>query len=173
MAMRVRQYAYFGIYSQTVPPEMISRAVGALPDESRTADDFASPEKKPNHAWVVQCDARGAAVDDQLAVLYQRLAPHRAAILGLVLDGSVFTKLAIVRYLDDPDGEADPNWYQHRMLGWHIPVEMIQFLADTRAFLDVDEYGAGNAWERAVDSVRAFLYRTRSRMNKSDSARGE
>jgi hypothetical protein len=49
-----------------------------------------------------------------------------------------------IRVLRDPQVTADgPEKLsgQHQLLGWHLPGDVMRFLVDVGAELDVDEYG--------------------------------
>ncbi|ACZ83872.1 DUF4279 domain-containing protein [Streptosporangium roseum] len=157
--MRVRQYVYFALKSETMTAAEIATRIGLEPDEtmvrgSRTAE----PPRPVVHAWKVACHGPGMTLDEMIAHLVDRVEPFSEAIGRLAReldqgrgdDGSCAV-LQVVRYLDDEDGEEEdlrpPHQGfekiagQHQLLGWHLDRRVLQFLVATRAELDVDEYG--------------------------------
>jgi hypothetical protein len=107
------------------------------------------PPLPRSHAWEVRCADPGLRVDEQIERLIARLRPVEARLRALVDRlhaeecDEAGARLAIVRYLDDEDGEAD-GW-QHRLLGWHLGHETLRFLVATSADIDADEYGQDSA----------------------------
>src|ERR1700709_2158492 len=79
--MRVAQYVYFGIRSDTVPADAISEALQLTPDDvmvrAAREPERVSPRQ---HGWYVRCDTPGLCVDDQLAVVIQRIKPALPAL---------------------------------------------------------------------------------------------
>jgi hypothetical protein len=147
VTLRIRQYVYFSVTSSIVSAEDMTKAIGLAPDKvlvrgSRRPTDPPVPNF---HAWKLVCDERGRQVGEQLEMLIGRLRPYQAAIRALVDDldthegNAAGARLQIVRYLDDEDGE--PDGWQHRLLGWHLTGDMLRFALDTRAEIDIDEYG--------------------------------
>ncbi|HYN92300.1 MAG TPA: DUF4279 domain-containing protein [Pilimelia sp.] len=139
--MRIRQYAYFGLWSRLTPASEMTARLGLEPDEvSVRAARSAAPPLPVSHAWKVVCRDRGLTVDEQTARIVVRLGPFAATIgaLGTALqqaEGEVSgARLQIVRYFDDKNGEPE-------LLGWHLDRDLLEFLRVTGADIDVDEYG--------------------------------
>jgi hypothetical protein len=91
-------------------------------------------------------------VDEQVAVLLERLRTAVGEIVELRREcPDMEAVLQIVRNFDDPDGadeEQTPPGHgyqklagQHQLLGWHLDRAVLDFLHETGAELDVDEYG--------------------------------
>lgn len=162
--MRIRQYAYFGIRSQTLTPADITGRLGVEPDEVRIMGSRKGrlPASR-HHFWRVVSKRPGLTVAEHLDALLDRLGPFAGAIGDLAEEiilaspesvhlGSV---LQVVRFFDDEDGEEEelsvvdlPDGTeltklsgQHQLLGWRLAPNVIDFLSTTRAVLDVDEYG--------------------------------
>jgi hypothetical protein len=146
VTLRIRQYAYFSVMSSIVSSEEMTRLIGLEPDRVRVPGSRLSDPPVPSfHAWELVCDERGKQVGEQLDLLIGRLRPHQVALRNLVdgLDAregdAAGARLQVVRYLDDEDGE--PDGWQHRLLGWHLTDDVLRFALDTRAEIDIDEYG--------------------------------
>lgn len=158
VALRIRQYAYFAIGSGEITAVEMTRAIGLEPDEvSVRGSRHAIPGHRPvpyHHSWKVLSEVAEPQqrLGDQITSLIRRLDPYRAQIRQLIADvetaepGSAGGVLQIVRYLDTADGELG-DW-QHRLLGWHLSAEVVDFLADVGAEVDVDEYGQSLPWWR-------------------------
>lgn len=161
--MRIRQYAYFALISNTLTASDITGRLGIEPDaigvrESQTPD----PPVPRHHSWRVTSDDQGLSVADHMDHIIDRLGDHAAAIGDLVLQlvapdptprlGGV---LVVVRHFDDVAGEEEERSLtempdgglleelpgQHQLLGWHLSPRVIDFLWMTHASLDFDEYG--------------------------------
>lgn len=141
--MPVRQYVYFALSSRSTSAAEMSAALGIEPDRtvtrgSRRTEPSAAPV---DHRWVVECRDPGLAVDEQVARILRRLAPHTDAIAALArrLDGEPeagpSAVLEVVRYFNEGDSE-----HQAPSLGWHLGRDVLDFLDATGAVLDVDEY---------------------------------
>jgi hypothetical protein len=143
--MRAEHYVYFALKSDCVPAAEITARLGIEPDMvtvkgSRRVD----PPRPACHIWAVECRTSGLTVDEQIDHVLQRLLPAADLIGELAQDldridqcpGSVV--LQVVRYYEDDDPAA-PD--ERDLLGWHLDIRVIDFLARTRAALDVDEYG--------------------------------
>ncbi len=99
------------------------------------------------------CDDSHLCVDDQVEKLIDRLEPHRQALRDLLTElqsvkGHGSACLQIVRYFGDPAGQLDG--FQHALLGWHLTTDVLQFLLDVGADIDVDEYGQDLPWYRTL-----------------------
>jgi uncharacterized protein DUF4279 len=162
--MRIRQYATFEIFSGALTHSDITGRLGVEPDAFRVQGSrIAEPPAPRHHSWGIASKAPGLAVDEHLRVIVDRLSPHSGAIGALVEEiettelgvPGVGSVLAVVRHLDDDDGEEEqlsvierPDGSrleklsgQHQLLGWRFTPDIIEFLIATRSILDIDEYG--------------------------------
>ncbi len=153
--MRMNQYVYFSLHSETVSAEEITAHLGLGPDEvmsrgSRRAD----PVRPVAHAWKVVCRTPGLDLEGLIIPLLDRVAPVASRVRELVDTGTVFATLQIVRYFNDENGHAEESvtfdedghsWEkmpgQHQMLGWALEPETLELLVSMKATIDVDEYG--------------------------------
>lgn len=151
--MSVRQYAYFALSSRSTSAAEMAAVLGIEPDRtlirgSRRTEPFPVPVA---HRWVVECREPGLSVDEQVGRILERLAPHTAAIAALARrldaerDAGPSAVLEVVRYFNEVeqhrgDREQASEGEPIRMLGWHLGREVLDFLQDTGAVLDVDEY---------------------------------
>ena len=160
--VRISQYVYFGIWSQTLSPPEITERLGMEPDDfmirgSQTQLPRVVPTR---NRWSVRCDEKGLSVDKQVAKVLDRLKSFRDKIANLSRDLAEEQPpggmgLMVVRYFDDDDGEEeseretiDPDgttWErlpgQHQLLGWSLDSEVLEFLHAVGGCLSVDEYG--------------------------------
>ncbi len=129
--MKVHQFCYFALKSETMSAADISARLGMPPDEVVVLGSQSAEHRVPrSHAWKVV--HRGAnRVDDQIEHVIGRLAPVRPGIRALVDEGATAV-LQVVRYYHHRDGGEE--------FGWHITPAVLAFLADAAAALDVDEY---------------------------------
>lgn len=154
--MRISQYVYFDLSSDTVTAETITSRLGIQPDQtSIRGSRRAEPPIPTRHHWSVRCSERGLCVDDQITRVLDRIEPMRGKILDLISGGEVFARLQIVRNFDDESGEEEvldsfvtpgggiagkvPG--QHQLLGWILSAAQVAVLASMRATIDSDEYG--------------------------------
>ena len=151
--MPVRQYVYFALSSHSTPATEMTAVLGIEPDRtairgSRRGEPAPVPAA---HRWIVECRDPGLSVDEQIARILERLAPHTDAIAALAhrLDAEPeavpSAVLEVVRYFN----EAEPHPGQQpeaskdeptRTLGWHLGRDVLEFLQTTGAVIDVDEY---------------------------------
>jgi hypothetical protein len=162
--VRIRQYSYFGLFSQVMSSAEMTGELGIEPDEFRVRGSRVSDPPMPRvHSWRIVCRDSGTTVQDQITRVLERLLPHASALGELARHlreiepdppraGSI---LAVVRHFGDEEGEAEvpsavdlPNGNrldkmpgQHQLLGWQLDSTVIEFLHSTGAELDVDEYG--------------------------------
>jgi hypothetical protein len=155
--VRIKQSTYFAIYSASITAEDLQRRIGLEPDRVLVRGSrMTSPPRPVSHAWQIRCDEPGLTVDEQIARVTARLAPYRAAIRNVVVDANdANAMLRVVRYLGawlaDDEGEEEETLTtddgleklpgQHQLLGWSLDRDVIEFLLDVGAELDVDEYG--------------------------------
>lgn len=153
--MRISQYAYFSLSSETVTAAAITGSLGVEPDNIlvRGARDAARVIPRV-HEWSVMARPDNRPVNDMVTGLLGRLEPVIAKIATVVREMPVQARLQLVRNFDDPEGVDDDGttpemaargWErlggQHHLLCWHLDRQALEFLARTSAELDVDEYG--------------------------------
>jgi hypothetical protein len=149
--MKISQYVYFALKSETILPSELARRVGLRGDrEAARGSRRVDPPRPVLHAWEVRCEERGLTITEQVERVISRVMPRRAAIRQLIDDGEVMAVLQIVRYLDDQGGDEEQITRvgdleklggQHQLLGWHLDRSVVGFLDEVDAELDVDEYG--------------------------------
>lgn len=150
--MRIRQYSYFALRSETVSAVEIARRVGLQPDRTKTrGSQERDPPRPKHHSWEIVCDQTGMSVDDQIARILDRLRSRRDAIRELAEGSECAGTLQVVRYFHDDQGEEEelpshPRGVvrlpgQHQLLGWHLARSVMEFLLYVGAELDIDEYG--------------------------------
>ena len=153
--MRIRQYVYFSVYSETATAEEIASYLGLDPDRmavrgSRSTD----PPRPPEHRWELVCELPGLQIDEQVASVLGRLrrVEHRLVTIGAELLGEGGgCVLGVVRSFNDDEGEEEelspPDAPlqklagQHQLLGWHLDADTLTFLSRIGAEIDADEYG--------------------------------
>jgi hypothetical protein len=154
VTLRIRQYAYFAVWSERMPAEEMAVRIGLEPDKVLVRGSRReTPQPIPvAHQWAIECRDPDLDVGDQTLVLLTRLRPHEEAIRRLAEDlhrdegDRAGPQLSFVRYLDDPQGT--PDGWQHRLLGWNLSAEALRFLTAVHANLDADEYGQDLPWWR-------------------------
>lgn len=152
--MRIRQYAYFALFSGSMPATEITARLTIEPDKVKTRGSrWTEPPIPVHHVWQVICDDRGMTVDEQVRKVVDRVRPRQAAIAELTRepDARCGAVLEVVRYFDDENGEEEelspPDAQlqklpgQHQLLGWHLDRDILAFLIAVNAEIDVDEYG--------------------------------
>ena len=153
--MRIKQYVYFGIFSEQVPAVDVTARLRVEPDEVRVRGSRSvQPVRPVAHSWHVRCDEAGLTVDDQIERVVGRLEPVAGEIGALVAElaaaGSGAAVLQVVRHFGHSSGEEDDGGVvdgaerfagQHQLLGWHLDPRVVDFLVRTHAELNVDEYG--------------------------------
>ncbi|GAB3834693.1 DUF4279 domain-containing protein [Dactylosporangium cerinum] len=149
--MPVNQYAYFALSSRSTSAAEMATILGLEPDETTVRGSrIAEPNAVPVlHRWKIVCREPGLCVDEQIARVLARLAPHTAAIAALAtrLDNEEpgpAAVLEVVRYFNDREAEqhrrSDATADAPNLFGWHLDREVLDFLQATGAVLDVDEY---------------------------------
>ncbi len=159
--MRIKQYAYFAIYSDALTASDVTSLLRMEPDDFHVRGSQTSTPAVPrSHRWRIRCDERGLPVDDQIRRLIIRLDPYRQALVKLASDlaeqhppGRIV--LGVVRKFDDEEGEEEEDSVivlpdgstlerlpgQHQLLGWSLDSKMLEFVRTVGAEIDVDEYG--------------------------------
>jgi hypothetical protein len=152
--VRIRQYAYFAVFSESMPATEITARLMIEPDKVMIRGSRrAEPPAPVVHKWKVICDDRGMTVDEQVRKVVDRVRPRQAAIAELTRepDARCGAVLEVVRYFDAENGEEEelspPDAQlqklpgQHQLLGWHLDRDILAFLIAVNAEIDVDEYG--------------------------------
>jgi hypothetical protein len=152
--MKLRQYVYFRVWSDTLDPETLTARIGIEPDEIGVRGSRHSNAPKPvprSHSWEVRCDERGVTLGAQVEQVMARLAPAREAIRDLVAgEDDAHAQLKVVRWFGDEDGDEEVGpivdntgsvvreglW----LFGWHLDMAVLGFLVYVGAEVDVDEY---------------------------------
>ena len=81
--MRIRQYAYFAVFSGSMPATEITARLMIEPDKVWTRGSRrAEPPIPVHHVWQVTCDDRGMTVDEQVRKVVDRVRPRQAASIG-------------------------------------------------------------------------------------------
>jgi uncharacterized protein DUF4279 len=151
--VKIQQSAYFALRSPTLPADEIGARIGLPPDRIAVRGSrMRAPDQPAHHAREIHCEEPALRVDELIERVVARLAGHRTPIRQLVIDADdVTATLHVVRRFDDDDGEQEafatrgdgleklPG--QHQLLGWHLEHEIIKFLVDVGADVDIDEYG--------------------------------
>ena len=149
--MPVNQYVYFALSSHSTSATEMAAILGLEPDETLVRGSrIAGPNAVPVvHRWKIVCREPGLCVDEQVARVLERLAPHTAALAALAgrLDSEEpgpAAVLQVVRYFTDDhagqQGRGDAGGEARNLFGWHLDREVLDFLQTTGAVLDVDEY---------------------------------
>jgi hypothetical protein len=79
-------------------------------------------------------------VEDAIAALVAELREQEGPAAG--------SDLSVLREFDSPDGDVDGG--QHYLLGLHLSKDVVRFLANAQASIDVDEYGQDFGWWRPL-----------------------
>lgn len=155
LAVRISQYAYFSLSSETVTAATITGSLGIEPDEIKVRGARDAARVIPRaHEWRVTARRDNCSVNDMVSELLQRLDPVIEKIATIVREMPVQARLQLVRVFDDPEGVEDEGttpemaargWEkldgQHHLLGWRLDRQTLAYLERTDAELDVDEYG--------------------------------
>jgi hypothetical protein len=154
--LKVNQYVYFALKSETTPAETMTRQLGVEPDRiSVRGSRLHHPPHPACHTWKIECRAPGLPVDEQVAAVLARVRPLTDAIQTLVATGEITAVLQVVRDFTAQTGKPKPTPGeatntdkvlvalpdQQHLLGWHLTAADLAFLVSIDADLDVDEYG--------------------------------
>jgi hypothetical protein len=72
--VRIRQYAYFAVFSGSMPATEITARLMIEPDEVKTRGSRrVEPPVPVDHVWEVICDDRGMTVDEQVRKVVDRV----------------------------------------------------------------------------------------------------
>lgn len=134
--MLVRQYVCFTLTSSVTSAAEMAAVLGIEPDRamvrgSRRAGDRPVPVA---HGWIVECRDAGLTVDEQVARLLKRLAPHIEAIAALARcldaepENGPSAGLEVVRYYCETDENEAGEDTSRRVLGWHLGRDVLDFL---------------------------------------------
>lgn len=142
--MPLRQYVYFGLFSEHTSAQEIAGLVGVEADEVgvRGSSSTEAVVRPRFHRWNVVCREPELGVDEQIARVVGRLTSceERIGVLVRRLEreegGGGGGVLQVVRYFNDDD-ETTP---EANLFGWHLNRGVMDFLSATGAELDIDEY---------------------------------
>jgi ribosomal protein S18 acetylase RimI-like enzyme len=147
--MRVEQYSYFALWSETVPAADISVRIGLEPDEMLVRGSKSAERGIPRaHAWKI-VERGHDRVDEQIRHIIERLKPIRDELVRLAADPEIAAGLTVVRYFRDSHDDAD--------VGWWVTAESVAFLAAVGASLDVDEYDLVEPGDESMRNVSTEL----------------
>ena len=154
--MKVRQYVYLGMLSETVDPGQISHRLGLVPDEIRLRGSrHPGPPSVPRtHIWqlnsgVVRDDV---PLNDHFEALLARLAGSASRVRALLDEGAVDGVIRVVRRFDPgPEdveivkpgrqvGNLEKVGGQHPLVGFGIDAELLKYAAEANLVFDFDEY---------------------------------
>lgn len=149
--MPVRQYVYFALSSHSTSE--MTAVLGIEPDKTAIRGSRRTePSPVPvAHRWIVECQDAGLRVDEQIARILERLAPHTDAIAALARrldaepEADPSAGLQVVRYFNEaephaghqPEASTDEPT---NTLGCHLGRDVLDFLQATGAVIDIDEY---------------------------------
>ena len=153
--MRISQYVYFNVSSETLSAADVTGRLLFEPDEFSVMGARDPLRVLPRqHHWKVMALPENRPVGEQIEEIVARLAPVADRISELVGGGEVAATLWVVRHFDDEDGEEDAGTPpelaaqgfeklggQHHLLGWELNRAVLDFLQTTGAVLCVDECG--------------------------------
>ena len=130
--MSNHQYASFGIWSRRMPAHEMTARLGIDPDEiSVRGADLVDPPVPSAHEWKVTCRDAAKSIDEQVAMLVERLSPFVDSIGALAeqlsTDHTGGARLLVVR-----DLKAETS-------GWRLNQHVVRFLQATNAEVGVDE----------------------------------
>lgn len=152
--MRISQHVSFSLRSAGVTAAEITAALLLEPDETWVMGSRDPVHVIPRcHGWSVSTTTRNRPINAQLDEVVARLRPAVPQIRTLVR-GGVGATLWVVRTFDGDEGVEDEGTPpdlaalgiekvggQHHLLGWRLDPTVLDFLHQTGAELDVDEYG--------------------------------
>lgn len=108
--VKIKQYVYFAIRSDRIPPTDVERRVGLAADRAELRGSRSeSPPRPASHVWAVHCDDTGLAIDYQVESVVARLTPFKEAIRGVASAPETAAVLQVVRYFNTEDGEEEVN----------------------------------------------------------------
>ncbi|MFD3707082.1 DUF4279 domain-containing protein [Nocardia sp. NPDC058658] len=146
--MKIRQYSYFALYSGTMPAAEMAGRLQMDPDEVMVLGSKSARHRIPrSHSWRI-ARRSSESIDEQIEHLIDRVKPILPQVISLVAHPEVSASMNVVRYYHDPDGVHEapggtPSSECHRWphpLGWHLSSPVLEFLLETGAELDIDEY---------------------------------
>lgn len=109
--VRIRQYSYFAVSSQTMSADDMSARIGLQPDQKRRRGSCrAEPTVVPlQHSWMVCADQPGVPMDEQIREVVDRVLPYRGRNCGSGRRAWLLRQRLppVVRYFDDPCGEEE------------------------------------------------------------------
>ncbi|MGW6725880.1 DUF4279 domain-containing protein [Nocardia sp. NPDC055029] len=146
--IKIRQYSYFALYSETMSAVEMTAHLTMEPDRARVQGSKSAEHRLPrSHSWQIARHST-ESIDEQIEHLIGRLTPVLPRLISLINRPDVDASMQVVRYYDDPDGvhgapggtmSADVHKWP-RPLGWHLTTAVLKFLVATGAELDIDEY---------------------------------
>ncbi|HMJ76478.1 MAG TPA: DUF4279 domain-containing protein [Iamia sp.] len=148
--MKVLQYVYLGVSSETLDPATITQRIGIGPDRVEVrASRSVDPPRPVANRWRLDASP-GGTVDDRIDEMLARIEPCADRLAELTAAGEVAAVIEVVRHLGHPDGDEEeardvgslqklPG--QHQLLGFALSTRTLTRLVDLGLSLDFDEYG--------------------------------
>jgi hypothetical protein len=83
--MRVRQYAYFAVYSSEVPAAVVAERLRMEPDRATVRGSKDPDRPLPlQHSWAVESQHRDHRLDEQISEVIARVKPIESALIQLL-----------------------------------------------------------------------------------------
>lgn len=155
--MKVRQYVYLGLSSDTVDPGTISERLGLMPDEVKLMGSrHPGPPPLPRtHMWRLNSGTGSdeRTLDEHFQSLLARLTGSASKLRELTVSGEVDAVIQIVRHftpgpedrrISEPGrhrGDFERLRGQHPLVGFGIEAGLITYAAEAGIGFDFDEYG--------------------------------
>jgi hypothetical protein len=120
-------------FSDTLSVAMMTAIAGITPDSSRSKGDLGTivPVAAKEHSWEIsETGGRDVPLEVVIDRLFKRAFPMRESFFALRAAGCRF-KVELVQWMSasDPHGP-----------GFALDTDVLQFLAELGAFVDVDQY---------------------------------
>jgi Domain of unknown function (DUF4279) len=155
--VKVRQYVYLGLKSDTVDPGTISERLGLMPDEVKLmASKHPGPPPVPRtHLWRLNSGVGSdeVALDEHFDSLLARVSGSASRIRELIESGQVDAVIQVVRHftpgpedprISEPGGHLEGYERlrgQHPLVGFGIESGLVAYAAEAGITFDFDEYG--------------------------------
>jgi hypothetical protein len=155
--VKVRQYVYLAVRSESVDPGIISERLRLMPDvvKLRGSRRAGPPPVPRTHLWRLNSgvESEDLPLGHHLDALLARLGDSAHRLRQLTIDEEVSAVIQVVRRFDPgpedrhvvepgpPPGEVERLGGQHRLLGFSIEAELLAYAAVAGIGFDFDEYG--------------------------------
>jgi hypothetical protein len=154
-SLRILQYVYFGLWSNDTSADVITEVLQTEPDATwARGSRVVDPPRPVSHKWAMECRDQDLDIGEQIRQVLARVRPIASRISQLVGEGDVVSRLSVVRYFDDEDGQPEridtvemedgtqlvKLGGRHQLLGWYLDAADLELLVSLKSSLDVDEY---------------------------------